>query len=277
MTITSQWQAEIRSLVQGVGTAYGINGVKGLGTPTLRTGDVPLARNSGVRAQEDYYGGRLLEITFRIVDTSGSIEATLDAWKQAWRISTSDDITLDLRTTGGAARRYFGRPRRLKVDESSMQFGFVEATAQFLATDYRAYSLTESSLTLTLGTVTGGMTFPMTFPLTFGSGSSGQETAANEGNIETYPALQINGPLTTPSVENLTTGQVFTYDGTLSSSEFITVDLQDRTVLLGGTASRYSNAVGSDWWALDPGDNNLRLNAASGSGDCDVTWRSAWL
>jgi len=279
MAITQTWQAELRGLLQGAGTAYGLTAVDGLGSPPLRTDDVDRPRRDGARGQDDYYASRTIVLGFIIEDTPAGIDGTVDVWKQAWRRVTDVDIALDLSTESTTARRYFGRPRRLSVDEgaATWHFGRVVARAEFVAMDPRGYSLAEQSVELSVPVFTGGLTFDLTFDMTFGTGSSGSQIVSNGGNVDTYPTLTLNGPLVQPSVENVTTGETFSFDDTIADGDFVTVDLQERTVLLNGTASRKGKAVGSDWWALALGDSDLSLQASSGAGTCDVTWRDAYL
>jgi hypothetical protein len=58
----------------------------------------------------------------------------------------------------------------------------------------------------------------------------------------------------------------------------LVLDSASRTVLLGGTSSRYVWLTSlSRWFTLQPGANALRFDGASGAGSCAVSFRSAWI
>jgi hypothetical protein len=68
-----------------------------------------------------------------------------------------------------------------------------------------------------------------------------------------------------PVIVNQTTGQQIVLSYTLNSGEFLDVSPKLGRVLLGGTADRYSAYVfdQSEWWQLDAGVNDVRLEAFS--------------
>ncbi len=88
----------------------------------------------------------------------------------------------------------------------------------------------------------------------------------------------INGPVVDPFLENTATGEIVRLTGTLDAGDYLVVDSDARTVLLNGTASRYSwVSPGSTWWQLEPGANSVRYGATSGSGTGTLTSRSVWI
>ena len=118
--------------------------------------------------------------------------------------------------------------------------------------------------------MTGGLRFPLRFPVQFtGSSVSGDGTVTNDGN-ETAPAtVTFTGPLTTPRLTNLLTGQWVQYNDTLAVGEFVVISLRNPMVaLLQGTALRTGKVStgGGGTWGIKPGDNPLSFRAAAGSG-----------
>ena len=76
----------------------------------------------------------------------------------------------------------------------------------------------------------------------------------------------------------VTTGQSLTLTATLASGDYIDVDTAARTVLLNGTADRYSYLTTPQWWGIQPGANEIRYFAdVTTASTATVTFRSAWV
>ena len=120
---------------------------------------------------------------------------------------------------------------------------------------------------------------PALAPLAFsGTASGGQVVATNDGEFGAPWTAVISGPVTTPRIENVTTGATLTFNGTLGTGETLTISSLDRTVLLNGTASRYSwLTAGSSWFDLPAGSSTVRFAGVSGSGSMDLSFRSVWI
>ena len=90
--------------------------------------------------------------------------------------------------------------------------------------------------------------------------------------------VTFTGPVVSPTIEHTGQSRRLEFTGTLAAGETLVVDSLARTVLLNGTSSRYSWLTSlSQWFTLEPGANNLRYTAASGTGTCQVDFRSAWM
>ena len=77
------------------------------------------------------------------------------------------------------------------------------------------------------------------------------------------------GPLTTPRLTNLLTGQWVQYNDTLAGGEFVVIYLRNPMVaLLQGTALRTGKVStgGGGTWGIKPGDNAISFRSAAGSG-----------
>jgi hypothetical protein len=141
--------------------------------------------------------------------------------------------------------------------------------AELKCPDPRRYGDAQDLL-LNLPSVTGGVRFPIRFPVRFtGSSTSGDDTVVNSGN-ETAPAtVTFTGPLTTPKLTNLLTGQWVQYNDTLAVGEFVVLYLRNPMVaLLQGTAERTGKVStgGGGTWGIKPGANPISFRAAAGSG-----------
>jgi hypothetical protein len=128
-------------------------------------------------------------------------------------------------------------------------------------------------------TVGGGLTWDLTVPFTFGEGLvGGFHVAHNAGNAPTYPVLTISGPLTNPTVHNVTANRRTALTLTIADGEVLVVDNAAHTVTLGGRQRFDAVTAESTWWALAPGNSHLEFSAATGatSPELTVTYRPAW-
>lgn len=99
-------------------------------------------------------------------------------------------------------------------------FAFQEVL-RFIAFNPVIYDPTQQSLSFI---TSSQLTFPITFPITFGA-SSLSSSLTYAGNWQEYPTIIMNGPLTNPSVTNLTTGEKIAFNYTVAVGQAITVTL----------------------------------------------------
>jgi phage-related protein len=177
--------------------------------------------------------------------------------------------------------RLWARPRRRNAPiNREWYYNIPIVTIEMVATDPRLYADTESSQAIALPSAGGGLTFNASPNLTFGAVSTGgEQTLNNAGTFKTSPVFKILGPVTDPRLINTTTDETWHWEGTVASGDFLTVDMEDRTVLLNGTASRYDGLTSSSvFWDLAPGDNSVQYRAAAFTAStATATWRSAWV
>lgn len=124
----------------------------------------------------------------------------------------------------------------------------------------------------------GGRTYPRVYPLSYGANTGTSQLVSNSGNVDTWPVTTIDGPITNPRLENVTTGQTLSLSIEVADGAFLEVDHSQRTVKLNGTASRYASLLSPvQWWPLVPGINAIRLGAdTSGAGaQALVSWSDA--
>lgn len=81
-------------------------------------------------------------------------------------------------------------------------------------------------------------------------------TTVEVDSIDTvFPVWVVNGPATNPQLTVLTTNTTFKYNGTVSASQELVVDMMNKTVLLNGV-----NMIGNmegDWASFNPGTNRV--------------------
>ena len=127
----------------------------------------------------------------------------------------------------------------------------------------------------TLALPGGGLVFPITFPITFVTTAlDGYVYPDNEGDVETWPLIRIDGPGTDPIIDNVTTGLSTALTQTLDAGDYILIDMDAATItffdLSLGTTTSIIELMGatSTFWSLVRGPNTIRVrmgDAVSGS------------
>lgn len=138
----------------------------------------------------------------------------------------------------------------------------VRYSIPLVASDPRRYDQTEQAVSVGLpASGNTGITWPLTWPMNFGaSNPGGSVNVTNNGDIDVHPILVISGPVTNPVIANSTTGETMTFDYVLGGGETLVIDTANRTVLLGGTASRrYALKPDSAWPRVIPGVNTFQM------------------
>lgn len=285
--VTAEWQIEYNGVLLGDGTPYSLVQVQGLlDVPEVRTSDRTRLRRHGLQAGDDFLGGRTITVTVEVYSATASafaadMETLLTGLSPA---QSAGELPLVFRipgVAGGGKRRVDARLRRREVPiDLQYLYQVPLVTLEFLATSPLLEDFTEASGISTLPSAGGGLVFPAVAPFTFGAVSTGGTiTATNEGNFPASPSFRIDGPVVNPRLENLTSGKVLSMNITLAAGEYLLIDAEARTILLGGTSSRYSTlAVGSEWWDLEPGTSSVTFRAStSTAATLTMTWRSAWV
>lgn len=280
----TDWQMSIGSVLVGEGSPFSIVQVSGLlDLPDLRVEDRARLRRHGLRPGESFAGGRSVEV---VLEAAATTDAALREALVALSSATAPgapEFQVTLRLPGvadGQEVAFWARARRRSIPINLEFFYRLPlVTLELFATDPRLYSATEQTKNTSVQQVGAGMSFPETFPLVFGSlGSSGTITCRNDGNFDSPPVFTITGSATQPRIENLTTGKTMEFTGTVGSAETLTVDVDERSILLNGTPAFPLLASGSEWIDLIPGPNIIRFRTFAGlTADLSVTWRSAWL
>lgn len=275
---------EYAGVLLGGDTDISIAQVDGLlDLPDITSGDQVRLRRHGLHPGDDFLSSRAVTVTAELYgDDAAAFQTAVDSFLTMSKPG-DDELPLHFQipgVAGGVKSLIYARPRRRQVPIGrEFYYRNPTATVQFVATDPRIYSADVSSFIVPVATTSAGVAFDMTANIVFGTGGeSGAVTANNAGNFETEPVFRIDGPCVNPRIENVTTGETFAIDITLTEAEYLVVNVEERTVLLGGTASRYSFLTSSSQWVtLAPGDNSIAFRAtSSGAGaTLTATWRSA--
>jgi len=276
---------EYQSFAFGGDSDFAIAQIRGLADlPQISTGDRSRLLRHGLHAGDDFLQGRSFQMAIEVygsdsTDLADNVQDLYTALRPG-----QPEAALVMQVPGLCDSNKFlvwCRPRRRSAPVNREWFyNLPVMQVEWFATDPRLYALTESSTAISLPTSSGGLTFSVTPPITFGSVSTGGEgDLSNAGTFQTGPVVNITGPVTNPKLTNVTTGEVWEYNGTVASGDYLLVDMEDRTVLLNGTASRYSNlTAASVFWDLEPGTNTIQYRASAYTAStATFTWRSAWV
>jgi hypothetical protein len=208
---------------------------------------------------------------------ANNVESLLDDLKGNWGPSRTL-IPFYFLHPGVGIRHLMVKPLGVKYNVAAMRrTGQTEIQFQAFAEDPRIYG-PASSINIPQHTVSNvGFAFPFEFPLAFASTPLVSGTIINvNGNRPTPATFSIMGPITDPVIEHVESGNVLAFDLEVPDMFELVIDLQYRTVKLSGQ-NRRSRLIEPNWFLLDPGQNTLRLSAAtSNSSILVVTYKPAW-
>lgn len=237
------------------------DGLTGLGVPGNNYNPVPKPRQRGAWSGKVYTGARTVTVNGTIrADTPADLNAAIDALKAA---VTDDPFTVTFTESGRARSQTFkraGETLAVKVTNTVATYSIMIG-----ADDPRMFGTPIVSSTHVLST-SGGLSVPFTLPTAINSTIvSGQIAATNPGT-ETGPVvLRIDGPWPGGSITHTGTGLAFTFSASLAlaAGEWLDIDMEAKTVLANGQASRRQFVTSAQWFGFDPGDNVLLFSATS--------------
>jgi phage-related protein len=126
-----------------------------------------------------------------------------------------------------------------------------------------------------------GTFFPV-FPLALASSTVFASVAINnEGDVDTWPEWEINGPCQGVVLRNLSTGEVLGLDVTLELGESITIDTKPFRKLVvknDSTNLFYTMSSDSSLWALQEGINGIQIEMGGATLDssAQLTYRNRY-
>lgn len=83
----------------------------------------------------------------------------------------------------------------------------------------------------------------------------GPSTITIDSIDNVYPIWEVKGPAYNPEISILTTGTTLTYNGNITSSQTLVIDMFNKTAKLNGTS--VIGNVSGDWINFAPGDNRV--------------------
>lgn len=256
--------------------------VEGFDFPSVRISSYNRPGQEGAELSNALYGMRRIVLTGRVWgDSISEYEAARRALQSACRHSHSSagvvqTKTLKVTTLNNLSVQIEVIVRRLRMDVENVLNSrfFIEMDAH----DYQILSQTLSSEIIQVPTGTG-LTYPVTYPVTYGSVSGGNATVTNDGEAIAWPTISLAGPLTNPFIRNNTTGKTLQLTVTIASGETYVVDMKNKTIVKGGASQYDKLTAGSEFWWLDPGDNDIDFNTSDSAdtGSCTISYRDSYL
>lgn len=283
MATELDYQYDINGVLIGKGTPFKVIRQEGIfSLPDINVSDTQREGADGEYSSNDEtLSGRT--ITFEIV-MLGDHSSTNDADTLYEKLQAA---TSDLRSSWPLGIKRPNRPerfvsvktrRRSFPSDYDFAVGHGQGALQFKALDPRIYeSMLNEPQAIDVFGIFGGMSFPEIWPLTFGAATTqGTLNAINSGTYPTPAKFSIVGPVTNPAVVHVGLQRTLQITGSLAFNEVLEIDLDARTVLLGGV-NRRSWLTTAQWFLLQPGDNQLRFTGTtSGEPRMAASWRSAW-
>jgi len=261
--------------VSGAGIV--IDKITDFGRSQMRLTEYPVAGGHGDESYGEFLAGCVASIEGTVYgDTAVAFKAAKDALNLALAPSVDEKaLTKDDRILNSkCAVLRFDKLGRYSQDRA-MTF-----RADFKAQSACLFGTTLNSQQIDLPTAEGGRSFPKAYPKSYGTVQvGGSATLNNAGTFPMSPIVRIYGPTDNPTVENYTTGKQVSLALSIADGDYIEIDMAKKTVMLNGTASRFSSLADRDFWDLQPGGNDIRYSAQTvqtGS-YIVVDYRDAWL
>lgn len=235
------------------------------------------------------YRPRVVEVSgaYRTLCAQGDVADVLDDAAERLQAALDPSIDTLLAVTERIPKQLTVRPSsEVIVDPVYRQprariFSFVVTAADPFK--YAAGAAGEEQITMSLldPASVPGFTHPMEHPLDHGGAPldlAGRRTVINIGQIPALPVLRIVGPAAYPTILNATTGAFFTLDRILPLGAEAIIDMELRTVHVGGSSDFSAKAARSSFWTLAKGANDLRFTAQNFEplARAYVSWRPRW-
>lgn len=260
--------------------------IQGLEIPSIRLPNFEKPNVDGAFVPNQLYGGRSISLEGRINSSSVTgyrqkrreLEAQARIYRPGdiltpvtFKFTTMDDLDLQVE----AYVKNLVMPDKLLTS--------ADFNLSLFSPDIRINSqvLHEARLNIFEG---GGMPIPMGIPMTMANGATVETQLLNSGDFTSYPTMIIYGTIEDPTITNVTTGESFSIDYTLTSAdERIEIDFKKHTVLY--FSSPTANGVNirdkfsNDFWLLAPGNNTVKLIVvdSADTGYAVIRWRDSYL
>jgi hypothetical protein len=266
-------KAEIGSITFNDNLSYGISGAPGLEMPPIRHTSYNLAGENFGKFVSAFYGKRRFALQGWVIGTTPSDFITkFDALRSALDI-LSGEQTIEFTLANG---------RLVQIDAVLLQLDAPYRPGVTVAVEFNAaleasfpylVGQTENSQAITLASGGGGTVPPPTMPMSLSADVGGKIFVVNNGNAPSYPTARIAGPVTDPSLRNMTSQQDILFDLALLTGEYIDIDFKLKTITDNTGRNRYDSKVG-DWWYLSPGTTEVRFTAGSTDAAALVDFKS---
>lgn len=114
---------------------------------------------------------------------------------------------------------------------------------------------------------------------TSSSTTNATPTVTNGGNVVVYPLITVTAPgggLTAFTAANSTTGETFSWSGSILVGDELVIDMDGMTMTEAGVSDYSGYESPSRWWGLDVGANSLNLTSTPTGATVTVEKRDMW-
>ena len=250
------------SYVEDSSVTWTMQSISGWGAPRGTLTPIQKPRQAGAWAGDSFSAGRSIVIAGTVYAPTPAL--ALDALD---RLVVAASLAATVLTVVESGRSRFMSVRRDgDVIETWLNQQAFTYSVQFFAPDPRKFG---TALTASTGefSTTGGLTVPFTVPFTINSTiSSGLITLTNPGNEVGPVVARVDGPCRGLIITHTGSSgsQVFSMTGlNLVAGEWLVIDMEKRTVLGNGTASRSGFITSRVWSGFDVGVNTCAFSAVS--------------
>lgn len=268
----------------GSGSPYQITKVDGLeALPNIRNQDDSRGYSDGMLSGNDFLSGRTITISILTLPGNGNTaHKNFDLLQGSLIPQTSGTTPLQFQlSANGGLQRVNGRVRgNITTVDPEYTYGYIKSVYTFFCPDPRYYDDTLQSASLSVSNPLG-RTYNRIYPLTYGGGSLATTTTVNNaGWATTYPTITLTGPITNPTLGNVTQSNYITILGTFTNTDSVVLDLDQKLITKNGSSARNLLAGGSNWFSAQPGNNSFYLTGTgtiAGTTSATVTWRNAYI
>ncbi|QIK83115.1 phage tail domain-containing protein [Sanguibacter sp. HDW7] len=264
------WQAQIRGVVLGPGTAYEWEGkLDGFDeTSGLRDADIDRPAGHGAFSMIDYAQPRTIAFTLEAADepdlgvSLASALADLEVALAPSETAETVPFWYHLPMLGMRRADVKVRRRRVAVDDR-YEAGVVLVDVQLTAPDPFLYG-PASTATTTFAALAGGLEFDLFSDgagedvgyLDFGAPSvTGRMTLTNPGTAPAWPQFRIEGPTPAGGFEIICvdTGRTIRYVGAVPAGSHVEINPASGTATLDDVADRGGQLVRREWFSVPAG------------------------
>lgn len=290
LAYTGDWTGTLNGLPIGTGTPYAIAALDGWKSQT----SAPLGGLGRITPRQTTNGAFLTPMTAseRVITMTIEINSTATAFAAAVAaleavtvpgVITTTPLTLQLdgiQTTSNVFVTERQTVTDLSYQMAASAGGVARVMLKFESLEVRRFGAAlQASTGLPLST--GGLTWPATWPIEWNSTIiSGQISLTNPGNATGPVLIQINGPVTSPTLSHVQSGLTVAFNGlTVNDGDFLMVDMENRVASYNGQSSRNSSISSRGWFGFIPGVNTFAFGAPTYSGmpNITVTATPAWI
>lgn len=242
--------------------------------PSARSGNVDRAFSDGAIPGPLFFGARdSIMVPLLLLDEPG-MPVLIDQLTAATNVRSESALRWDF---GRGERMVLARCERRSIPDSLEGVQGVErALLQFVATDPHIYGQERFGSTGP-GSRVGGLGFPTGFPLGFGDVTANSFPTVNDGSVPAPWRGMLTGPLTSPTIELVSSGLRLSWDGLeVAAGQQLVLDSASGVAMLGGTSPRYPGPR-RDWFNIPVGSDDVRLSAESGDGTLSMWWADTYL